>query len=130
MESLHKVCPILFSYTISQLTLVVFKGTYLNWAEKNRFQSMLPKDARRRRDTATANQQTRLDPHLKELPIKEHVAPYTDERFLNAAIEWLVSTDQVSGLYPNISVQFTHPFWIQLIVVNSDIPAPTVSKDD
>jgi len=70
---------------------------YLDWVEKNKFQSMLPKDARRCRDTASANEQTRLDSHLKELPLKEKVLPYMDELFSNVAIEWLVSTDQVRG---------------------------------
>ena len=57
---------------------------------------MLPKDARRRRDGAVADEQTRLDSHLKEKPLKERVAPYSDKIFHSAAIEWLVSTDQVS----------------------------------
>lgn len=65
---------------------------------------MLPKDARKRRDAAAADKQTRLDSHLKELPLKERVIPYTDELFRNTAIEWLVSTDQVSGLYRDRSI--------------------------
>jgi len=59
---------------------------------------MLPKDARRHCDTAAAHEQTHLDPHLKELPLKERAIPYTDELFCNDAMEWLVSTDQVSSL--------------------------------
>ena len=66
---------------------------------------MLPKDAWRRRDAAMANDQTRLDSHLKELPpVKERVIPYTDASFHNAAIEWMVLTDQVSGLSHDRSV--------------------------
>ena len=88
-----------FLYTGAQLILVVIsQGIYLNWAEKNQFQSMLPKDARRRRDVAAAaDEQIRLDPYLKEPPPRERVTPYTDDLFRNAAIEWLVSTDQVGG---------------------------------
>jgi hypothetical protein len=57
---------------------------------------MLPKDAeKRRKDSALANNQSRLDPHLREKQQKEAVIPYSDERFRDAAIEWLVSTDQV-----------------------------------
>jgi hypothetical protein len=41
-----------------------------------------------------ANNQPRLDPHLREKPQKEKIIPYTDELFRDAAIEWLVSTDQ------------------------------------
>lgn len=59
---------------------------------------MLPKDARRRRDAAAADEQTRLDPHLKEPPVKVKILPCTDDLFRDVAIEWLVSTDQVSGL--------------------------------
>jgi len=56
---------------------------------------MLPRDAQNRRDAASANEQTRLDSHLKELPLKEKVLPYTDKLFCDVAIEWLVLTDQV-----------------------------------
>ena len=56
---------------------------------------MLPKDAESCRKVADANNQPRLDPHLWEKPQKEKIIPYTDEFFRDAAIEWLVSTDQV-----------------------------------
>ena len=56
---------------------------------------MLPKDAEKRRKDALANNQSRLDPHLREKPQKEAIIPYSDERFRDAAIEWLVSMDQV-----------------------------------
>ena len=68
---------------------------YQKWAETNRFLSMLPKDAESRRKDADANNQLCLDPHLREKPQKEKIIPYTDELFRDAAIEWLVSTDQV-----------------------------------
>jgi len=105
--------------------LLSLKGIYLDWAKKNQFQSMLPKDAQRHCDTAVADYQTHLNPHLKELPIKEHVTLYTDEVFLNVTIEWLVLTDQVSSLYNNISVQFAYP-----IVVDLDVSAPGISKNN
>lgn len=58
---------------------------------------MLPKDAqkRRREVQAASEAQSRLDSHLREKPQKERVIPYTDDIFREAAIEWLVSTDQV-----------------------------------
>ena len=56
---------------------------------------MLPKDAQKRCRDAQADNQSRLDPHLREKPQKEIIIPYTDERFRDAALEWLVSTDQV-----------------------------------
>jgi hypothetical protein len=70
---------------------------YQKWAEANHFLSMLPKDAEKRRKDALADNQSRLDPHLREKPQKEAIIPYSDERFRDAAIEWLVSTDQVSN---------------------------------
>jgi len=65
---------------------------------------MLPKDACSRHDTAASNKQTCLDFHLKEEPLKVRVIVYSDNLFCNAAIEWLVSTDQVSTMYHNISI--------------------------
>ena len=63
---------------------------------------MLPKDAEKRhKDSALANNQSRLDLHLREKQQKEAVIPYSDERFRNAAIEWLVSTDQVCKYSPS-----------------------------
>lgn len=57
---------------------------------------MLPDDTKNRRQATTKDTQQRLDSHLKEKPPQERVVPYTDDLFREAAIEWLVSTDQVS----------------------------------
>jgi len=57
---------------------------------------MLPKDAEQRRQQAAAEKQQRIDPHLVEKPQKQSVVPYSNAIFQGAAIEWLVSTDQVS----------------------------------
>ncbi|KIL69109.1 hypothetical protein M378DRAFT_61242, partial [Amanita muscaria Koide BX008] len=70
------------------------KGTYLKWAEDHSFISMLPKDTKRRRLETDADGQTQLDSHLRERETKERVVPYSDARFREAAIEWLVGTDQ------------------------------------
>ncbi|KAF8878861.1 hypothetical protein BD779DRAFT_1427583, partial [Infundibulicybe gibba] len=70
------------------------KGVYQTWAEKNCFLSMLPKDSKQRKDQAAIETQSRLDVHLKPIPVKEKTIPYTDKLFRNAAVEWLVSTDQ------------------------------------
>lgn len=71
---------------------------YQNWAEKDTFPSMLLKDAEKCHQDAKANSQSCLDPHLVEKPHKERVIPYTDKIFHEAAVEWLVSTDQVMWL--------------------------------
>ena len=57
---------------------------------------MLPKDTEKRQNDAASEKQSRLDPHLRERPQKERVVQYNDDLFRDAAIEWLVSTDQVS----------------------------------
>jgi hypothetical protein len=56
---------------------------------------MMPGDVKARKAAAAKTKQTTLDPHLREIPPMERILPYTDELFTQAAIEWLVSTDQV-----------------------------------
>lgn len=56
---------------------------------------MLPKDAEQRRKNDKAKSQASIDPHLSEMPRKEVIIPYSDNRFRKAAIEWIASTDQV-----------------------------------
>ncbi|KAL6302233.1 hypothetical protein BKA93DRAFT_737388, partial [Sparassis latifolia] len=46
------------------------------------------------KEAAIADKQTRLDPHLKEKPVKQNVVLYTDALFHQAALEWLIATDQ------------------------------------
>jgi len=55
---------------------------------------MLPGDIKVRKEKAAATNQT-LDKHLKEKKLSDCVAPYSDKVFRQAAIEWLVVTDQV-----------------------------------
>lgn len=58
---------------------------------------MLPKDVKARKDAQQeTNQlhQASLDPHLRDIP---RVIPYSDKRFHEAAIEWLIATDQVGS---------------------------------
>ena len=56
---------------------------------------MLPKDAEKHQNDATSEKQSHLDLHLREKPQKKRVIPYHNDLFRDAAIEWLVSTDQV-----------------------------------
>ena len=55
---------------------------------------MLPHDSKRRKQEVQdlKELQQRLDPHLHE---REPVIPYSDARFCEVAIEWLVATNQV-----------------------------------
>ena len=74
---------------------------YLKWAKENNFISMLPKDAKRRHEEATADTQLTLNPHLRP---KETIISYSEASFHTAAIQWLVETDQVSVLLLNITM--------------------------
>ncbi|KAJ7248958.1 hypothetical protein C8J57DRAFT_954351, partial [Mycena rebaudengoi] len=74
------------------------KPQYHEWADENNFESKLSVDVKARVDGAAATaakakfRQQTLDSHLQEKP--EKPAPYTDELFLDAACQWLISTDQ------------------------------------
>lgn len=66
---------------------------------------MLPKAVAKRRSNTihkAGTSQTGLDKHLRERPKTEHVLPYSDQLFREAATEWLISTDQVR----QINLQF------------------------
>lgn len=58
---------------------------------------MLPMDVEAHKKAMVAKAaeiaQSSLDPHLTEKP--PCIIPYSDKLFRDAAIEWLVSTDQV-----------------------------------
>ncbi|KAJ7312630.1 hypothetical protein DFH08DRAFT_707697, partial [Mycena albidolilacea] len=72
---------------------------YRTWAKKNNFESKLEEDIQARKKAAAdaeeaklkLHQQT-LEPHLREKP--ERVVPYSDDLFRDAALEWLIATDQ------------------------------------
>ena len=50
---------------------------------------------------AQATQQS-LEPHLTIKAPQEKVVPYSDDRFCEAAIQWLVETHQVCSVSPVI----------------------------
>ena len=83
---------------ISNILHFWFQAAYNKWAKETNFESMLPKAiAKRRSDIIekSALSQSILDGHLRERPTTEHVTPYSDQLFREAATEWLVLTDQV-----------------------------------
>ena len=59
------------------------------------YESKLPGDVRKRKAAAELVTWT-LDHDLLEKKLTERVVPYTDKTFHQAAIEWLVASDQVS----------------------------------
>ena len=53
------------------------------------------------------SKQSSLDPHLEE-QCKETFVPYSDSLFREAAIEWLIATDQVNYYLFNISFSISN----------------------
>ncbi|KAG1811093.1 hypothetical protein EV424DRAFT_1327782 [Suillus variegatus] len=68
-----------------------FSAKYRKWAKEHLFESMLPGDVKARKENAA---QQSINAHLTERKLAERVVSYTDRLFKQAAIEWLVSTDQ------------------------------------
>ncbi|KAF8838872.1 hypothetical protein BDN67DRAFT_906583, partial [Paxillus ammoniavirescens] len=69
---------------------------YRKWCKDNNFESKLPNDVKARK-TATVTENMRqgtLDEHVREIKPGEHVLPYTDKLFHEAAVEWLITTNQ------------------------------------
>ncbi|KAJ7325907.1 hypothetical protein DFH08DRAFT_632965, partial [Mycena albidolilacea] len=72
---------------------------YRTWCKKNNSESKLEDDIQARKNAAAEveaakaelHQQT-LDPHLRDKP--ERVVPYSDNAFRDAALEWVIATDQ------------------------------------
>jgi hypothetical protein len=72
-----------------------YQGRYRKWAQDTNFESKLPGDVLKRK--AAAEQVTRtLDCDLREKKPAERIVKYSDNAFHQAAIEWLVATDQAS----------------------------------
>jgi hypothetical protein len=70
------------------------QGVYRKWCGSVNFESMLPGDVQAWKMKAAKENQT-LNKHLKEKQLSECVVPYSDKIFRQAAIEWLIATDQV-----------------------------------
>lgn len=65
----------------------------------HKFKSKLPgviKAAKEKKIAKDHSQQTSINPYLVQVDPKEPVLKYSDAAFHEAAIEWLISTDQVS----------------------------------
>ncbi|KAH9987266.1 hypothetical protein BJV77DRAFT_950382 [Russula vinacea] len=66
---------------------------YRTWAKAANFESKLPGDIKKRKEAREQVTRT-LDRDLKEKKLSERVIPYSYKGFIQAAIEWLVATDQ------------------------------------
>jgi hypothetical protein len=71
------------------------QGKYRNWCKKAGFESKLAGDVAARKLKAEQSQQT-IDGHLVEKKSADRTVYYSDKVFRQAAIEWLIATDQVS----------------------------------
>jgi hypothetical protein len=67
--------------------------------------------------------QETLDLHLRERPSKPKVIPYSDELFRQAAIEWLIETDQVCASCTTVTQT-------NMYLANPGLRAPEVQGDD
>ncbi|KAI0037709.1 hypothetical protein FA95DRAFT_1506641, partial [Auriscalpium vulgare] len=70
------------------------KGKHDSWAAKISWVSKLPGDVKSRKEKEKKANQSRIDSHLQEKPAKERVIPYSDRLFREAAIQWLIETNQ------------------------------------
>ncbi|EIW85304.1 hypothetical protein CONPUDRAFT_42418, partial [Coniophora puteana RWD-64-598 SS2] len=71
---------------------------YYKWCKSNNFDSMLEKDIKVRQAKAQAKEdgilvqkQSQLDGHLRVCVV---VVKYSDKHFKQAAIKWMIATDQ------------------------------------
>ncbi|KAF9456143.1 ribonuclease H-like domain-containing protein [Collybia nuda] len=103
-----KICSILPFPIGSKITLIAdcstirrhiafkHKKKYHAWAKANHFESKLAEDVSQRKKERLASeaQQSKLDPHLQMRVPTKRVIPYSDQLFRQAAVEWLIATDQ------------------------------------
>ncbi|PPQ87326.1 hypothetical protein CVT26_004408, partial [Gymnopilus dilepis] len=68
---------------------------YRKWAKENNFESRLPCDTKKKcEETAEQLVQTSVNDHFQTVSSEDKPTPYTDETFKQAAIEWLIETNQ------------------------------------
>ena len=88
---------------------------------------MLPEDSKARRDAAAEKlKQSQVDDHFTVVPEGEKPMPYSDEVFKEAAIQWLIETDQVSfcSLFEN------HSYFFSSLPAYSSVRAPNIQTYD
>jgi len=79
---------------------------------------MLPDDAKARRSEALENvrQQTQLSDHFRTIKPEDKPEPYSDELFKDAAIQWLIETDQVCIASSTLSSALCSRFFCSLLL--------------
>ena len=97
------------------------KADYVEWATANHFTLMLPNNTKQQWTNATLSAQPSRDKHLV---CKEPVVKYTDSRFCNLTVCWLIDMDQVcfvccTGLSPDV-LHYPSPCIAASIIPNHD----------
>ncbi|KAG1895253.1 uncharacterized protein F5891DRAFT_927034, partial [Suillus fuscotomentosus] len=77
--------------TLCRHTKAKFSAKYRKWAKEHSFELMLPGNVKACKENAA---QQSINVHLTERKLAEQVVSYADKLFKQAAIEWLMSTDQ------------------------------------
>ena len=88
-----------FFITISVPVFKIYQGKYCLWAKSAYFESKLPGDVKKHKVAAASTITRTLDGDLREKKGTAHVIPYSNRLFRQVAVEWLVTTDQVSIMY-------------------------------
>ncbi|TEB32595.1 hypothetical protein FA13DRAFT_1607078, partial [Coprinellus micaceus] len=92
------------------------KPRYYEWCKKHKFTFMPPKDCKvaAAKEAETLDQST-IDKHLEDP--EERVVPYSCPLFMDAALEWLIRTNQVWAVLAR-----THPAFHKMIGIASRCP--------
>ena len=78
------------------LIFFTYHGVYQAWCKARNFASMLPDDTKASRAAALETLlQTQVNAHFKVADPNDKPIPFSDELFKEAAIQWLIETDQV-----------------------------------
>ena len=110
---MHKVCSFLIFDSVQPLILIGnWQGTYLKWVQEtpgavNKLPEYLAEQCKKRDDNL---KQTAVTAHFEKAERQEPILPYSNELFKEAAIEWLIATDQVSTLSLGADLEDPHIF--------------------
>jgi hypothetical protein len=82
---------------------------------------MIPEDAKARHEEATANakEQTQVNDHFHQVNPEDKPAPYSDELFKAAAIQWLIETDQVHYILLTHLSLIIHAYYSLFLLSNT-----------
>ncbi len=97
MEAKHAVRAL---YEMDDTFFDCLQNQYRKWAKVNKFNSMLPSDAKKRKKAVIDDnlRQTHVMEHFSVAPPEDKPVPFGDATFKEAALEWLIQTDQVCSV--------------------------------